>query len=65
MHTAKKEKEEQREKERKTDGVKWPTQEANGNPKGDEKDEKGGGGFVTSMATQCVCHLFGFYVALL
>lgn len=64
MHTAKK-KEEQREKERKTDGVKWPTQEANGNPRGDEKEEQWAGGCVTSMATQCVCHLFGFYVALL
>lgn len=36
----KKEKEEQREKERKTDGVKWPTQEANGNPRGDENGEQ-------------------------
>lgn len=32
--TEQKKKEEQREKERKTDGVKWPTQEANGNPRG-------------------------------
>lgn len=36
-----KKKEEQREKERKTDGVKWPTQEANGNTRGNEEVDEG------------------------
>lgn len=39
-----------------------PTQEANGNSRGAEENKEGAGGCVTSMATQCVCHLFGFSV---
>lgn len=47
----------------KTDGVKWPTsrlpqtQKANGKWNGRRVCRWGRG---TSMATQCVCHLFGF-----
>lgn len=64
MHRAKKKKSNERKKE-KPMASSGPHKRPMGIPEGMRKKEQWAGGCVTSMATQCVCHLFGFYVALL